>query len=121
MSYVEAETYAKLYDCVSGRLAQGGRAMPITREAFLAVADMPPGVFDVSRVAHVDDRTFMEAAYVSLLSAIPSAETMRHFEAHLDSLSSFQFRKRYLRVLLNRCSAARKGAVILNGEDYFEQ
>ena len=121
MSSVETDVYTKLYDSIDRRLARSGQGMPITRAAFLTVADMSPGVFDVSLVDHADDRTFIEAAYLCLVSEIPNAETMRYLEPFLNSLASFQFRKRLLRVLLNQCSEGKKGVVILNGEDYFEQ
>ena len=114
------DTFANLYDDVSRRLEQDGQSMPVSRDAFLATVEMQPGVLDVSLLEHVDNRTFFETAYLVILSAIPGEETLRHWIKHLDSLSPAQFRARFLRLVLNRCSGGRRAVAILNGEEYLQ-
>ena len=114
------ETYAKLYDDVGRRLGQDGQEMPVTREAFLAAAQMQPGVLDVSLLEHADNRAFFETAYLVILSAIPGEETLRHWGKYIDSLPPDQFRSAFLRVVLNRCSGGKRGVAIVNGEEYLQ-
>ncbi len=111
---------AELYDDVNQRLAKDGQSMPVSREAFLATAEMQPGVLDVSVLEHVDNRTFFATAYLCLLSAIPGEETLRHWSKYLDTLPSSEFIAKFLRVVLNRCSGGKRGVSIVNGEEYLE-
>ena len=113
-------TLAELFDDVNRRLETDGQSMPVSRDAFLATAEMQPGVFDVSLLEHVDNRTFFEAAYLVVLAAIPGEETLRHWSKYLDTLPSPDFRARFLRVVLNRCSGGKRGVSIVNGEEYLQ-
>ena len=112
--------YKSLYDDVSQRLEQDGQSMPVSRDAFMATVEMQPGVLDVSLLEHVDNRTFFEAAYLVILSAIPGEDTLRHWSKYLDSLPSAEFRARFLHLVLNRCSGGRHAAAIVNGEEYLQ-
>ena len=114
------EIFAHLYDDVSRRLEQDGQSMPVSREAFLATVEMQPGVLDVSLLEHVDNHMFFETAYLVILSAIPGEETRQHWSKYLDSLPSAEFRARFLRLVLNRCSGGRHAVAILNGEEYLQ-
>ena len=109
---------AELFDDVNRRLEKDGQAMPVSRDAFLKVAEMQPGVLDVSLLDHFDNHTFFEIAYISLLSTIPGEETLRHWSKYLDTLPASDFRARFLRVVLNRCSGGKRGVSIVNGEEY---
>ncbi len=110
----------ELFDDVNRRLEKDGQTMPVSRDAFLATAEMQPGVFDVSLLEHVDNRAFFETAYLCLLSAIPGEETLLHWGQYFDSLSTSEFKSRFLRVALNRCSLFKRGVVILGGEEYLD-
>ncbi len=109
---------AELYDDVNRRLEKDGQAMPVSRDAFLATAEMQPGVLDVSLLDHVGNRAVFETAYLCLLSAIPGEETLRHWSKYLDTLPSSEFMASFLRVVLNRCSGGKHGVSIVNGEEY---
>ena len=111
---------AEMFDDVDRRLKKDGQTMPISKDAFLATAEMQPGVFDVSLLEHVDNRTFFEVAYLVVLSAIPGEETLSHWRKYLDTLAPSDFRARFLRVVLNRCAGGKRGVSIVNGEEYLQ-
>lgn len=120
MASMTTETYAKLYDSVNQRLVQDGQTMPVRRESFLAAAEMPPGVLDISLLEKADNRVLFEVAYICLLSAIPGPETLHHWGKFLDSLSPSQFKSRFLRVALNRFATFKRGVALLNCEEFLD-
>ena len=120
MSTNSEKLYKSLYDDVSRRLEQDGQSMPISRDAFLATAEMQPGVLDVSLIEHLDNLSFLETTYLVVFSTMPKAETKRRWGKYLDSLLSAQFRASFLRVVLNRCSGGKRGVAIVNGEEYLQ-
>ena len=113
-------TYSRLYDMVELRLANEGRSMPITRDAFELAAEMPPGVLDVFIAVQANNYTFFQIAYLCLLCALPNESTYEVWRVFFESMSSSQFRAKTLRLILNWCSTCNREAKIVNGEEYVE-
>lgn len=112
------DTYLKLYDLVRQRLGKAGQSMPVSREAFDLAAEMPPGLFDVARVAQADNYTFYQVAHLCLLFALPRERDYEVWRDFFETMSPAQFRTRTLRFILNRCSVCNREARIVNGEEY---
>lgn len=112
--------YAKLYDDVRRALALAGRAMPVSEEAFLLAAEMPAGVLDVAQLEHADNRTFLEAAFLCVRLSVPNEAGMRYWGRYAESLTTAQFRRRLLRVIVNRCAARGQSISVVNGEEYLD-
>ena len=112
--------YEKIYDEVEKALTQAGQSMPVSREAFLLAAEMPAGVFDVELLEHADNRTFLEVAFLCIRFAVPGEGSMQSWNKYVESLESGQFRRKLLRVIVNRCAARGQNISVVNGEEYLD-
>ena len=110
--------YLKLYDLVKLRLGKTGKSMPVSKEAFDLAAEMPPGIFDVARVAQADNYTFYQVAHLCLLCTLPEEMDYKIWRDFFETMSPALFRTRTLRFILNRCSVCNREAKIVNGEEY---
>lgn len=115
-----AMTYEKLYDEVDRNLALDGKSMPISREAFLLAGMMPVGTFDVALLEHADNRTFLEVAFLCIRFSVPNEASMRDWVKYVESLTTEQFRRKLLRVIVNRCAARGQSISVVNGEEYLD-
>ncbi len=115
-----AMIYERLYDEVEQALARDGQSMPVTREAFLLAAEMPVGTFDVALLEHADNRTFLEVAFLCIRFTVPGEGGMRDWDKYVESLEPVQFRRKLLRVIVNRCAARKQRLSVVNAEEYLD-
>ena len=113
-------TYSRLYDHVEKRLLDNGGAMEVSKEAFCLASDMPPGVFDVAKVAQADNYTFFQVAFLCLLCSLPNKRDYELWREYFETMPPDQFRTKVLRMVLNRSAASNRLAKVVNGEEYVE-
>ncbi len=111
----------RLYDKVNSRIQDEGLAMPFSKNVFLFAGGNRLGVFDARKMKDADNRTFMNAAFLCLFSAIPGDETVGKWTKAIETLPPAVFQKRFLCAIRNSRVARECGCSIFGLEAVFKR
>lgn len=110
----ETSVYEMMYDIVAENMKAENDEMEFSKEAFLFDVNRKLGEVDIADMLHMDNKTFLEAAYLGFLGRLPDEGAIIGWSEKAENLDCFSFQSQVVNSMLHSAEFRTKNVKVYN-------